>query len=98
VLIAERGIGCKPPLGATAPWSPTAAVAVAGQDGAWTAELAIPLAAFGPDGRAPFWRANFTRYATQGAEASSWSGAPRYFYDPRNLGTMFLGAVAEKKP
>ena len=98
VLIAERGIGCEPPLGRTEPWSPLAAVAIAGQDGAWTLELAIPLAAFGPDGQEPFWRANFTRYATQGAEASSWSGAPRYFYDPRNLGTMFLGAVAEKEP
>ena len=94
VLVTERGVRTDPPLGKTVHWSPAATVAIGRQNGAWTVEMSVPLAAFGEDGKAAFWRANFTRYATQGAEASSWSGAPRYFYDPRNLGTIFMGAAA----
>jgi hypothetical protein len=72
-------------------------VAIAERPGAWTVELAVPLSAFGDGAKEAFWRANFTRYATQGAEASSWSGAPRHFYDPRNLGTMFMAPAAENE-
>jgi hypothetical protein len=28
------------------------------------------------------------RFCPASAETSSWSAAPRYYYDPRNLGTM----------
>ncbi len=94
VLISERGVGCDPPLGRARPWASFAAVAIGERPGAWTVELAVPLAAFGEGAKEAFWRVNFTRYATQGAEASSWSGAPRYFYDPRNLGTMFISPAA----
>jgi len=98
VLIGERGVGSDPPLGRVRPWATFASVAISERPGAWAVELAIPLAAFGDGAKEAFWGVNFTRYATQGAEASSWSGAPRYFYDPRNLGTLFLGANGKKRP
>jgi hypothetical protein len=67
-----------------------ASYAVHKGDKFWSVEMAIPFAAFGPAADSRLWGVNFTRFATQGSEASSWSGAPRYFYDPRNLGTMFV--------
>ena len=95
VLICERGVACKPAPGAVVAWAASASVAVGSQDGAWTVEVAIPLASLGPDGQSAFWRVNFMRYSPQGDESSSWSGTPRYFYDPRNLGTMFVGPYVE---
>jgi hypothetical protein len=95
VLIAERGIGCDPPLGKVGQWASGATVAVAREAQSWTVELAIPLASFGQAGKSEFWSVNFARFASQGAESSSWSGAPRYFYDPRNLGTMVVVRSAE---
>ena len=92
VLLTERGVHTDPPLGAAVAWPVAASVAVAKQDKLWVVELAIPLSAFGPAGKESFWGVNFTRFATQGSESSSWAGSPRYFYDPKNLGTMFLGA------
>ena len=82
-------------FGAQRPWPVAASVAVAKQDKLWVVEMAIPLSAFGPAGKESFWGVNFTRFATQGSEASSWSEAGRYFYDPRNLGTMYM--VPEKQ-
>ncbi len=93
VLLTERGVQTSPPLGRAGPWSVSATVAVARQADVWIVELAIPLEAFGAAGKERFWGVNFTRFATQGSEASSWSQAPRYFYDPRNLATMFLAPV-----
>ncbi|MFB3891794.1 MAG: hypothetical protein ACE15C_07200, partial [Phycisphaerae bacterium] len=90
VILTERGIRSDPPLGKVALWPVAASVAVKPSDKMWVVELAIPLSAFGADGSATFWGVNFTRFCTQVGEASSWSGAPRYFYDPRNLGTMFI--------
>jgi len=92
VVVSERGVRSEPPLGRVTSWAPQAAVAVGTQKGVWVVELAVPLSAFGRGAKQAFWRVNFTRYAPQGAESSSWSGVPRYFYDPRNLGTMFLAA------
>jgi len=89
-MITERGVRTDPPLGQTAPWPVRARVAVSRQKDFWAVELAIPLSAFGPAGQKPFWGVNFARFATQGAEASSWAEAARYFYDPRSLGTMIL--------
>ncbi|MHC4982599.1 MAG: hypothetical protein ACYTF6_05460 [Planctomycetota bacterium] len=96
VLLTERGVHTDPPLGRARPWPVSALVAIGKQKGTWTAELAIPLSAFRAEGRARLWGVNFTRFATQGAEASSWSGAPRYFYDPKNLGTMFVAPTAAR--
>jgi hypothetical protein len=93
VLVAERGVHCDPPLGKSQPWPVAASCAVHKGDKFWSVEMAIPFSAFGPAGDSRLWGVNFTRFATQGCEASSWSGAPRYFYDPRNLGTMFVNRV-----
>ncbi len=96
VLLAERGVRSDPPLGRSAPWPVKAQIAVKKHSDLWVVEMAIPLASL-PEGRTKnFWGINFTRFATQGCEASSWSEAPRYFYDPRNLGTMFLPAMTDK--
>lgn len=97
VLLMEKGIHSDPPLGAAQAWSVSPTVAVERQENLWVVELAIPLSAFGNAGQEKFWGINFTRFATQGSEASSWSQAPRYFYDPRNLGTMYL-LPAKGKP
>ena len=89
-IITERGIQSDPPLGEVTPWPARARAAVGSQEGVWIVELAIPLDSFGPAANVPFWGVNFARFATQGDEASSWSGASRHFYDPRLLGTLYL--------
>lgn len=90
VILTEKGVHTDPPLGKAQAWPVAASVSVKQSSDLWTVEIAIPLEAFGDQGKAALWGINFTRFATQGGEASSWSGAPRYFYDPRNLGTMFI--------
>jgi hypothetical protein len=95
VVLTERGVHTDPPLGAASPWPVAARVAVAKLKDAWSVEMRIPLTAFG-GGRLPeVWGINFARFATVGAEASNWAEAPRYFYDSRNLGTMFLARPPE---
>ncbi len=96
IAVAERGVRSEFPLGRVRPWSAQANVAVANEKDAWVVELAIPRSAFGVEGDKAMWGINFTRFATQGGEASSWSGAARYFYDPRNLGAIRLPPGEEK--
>ena len=98
VLIAQRGVASTPSLGAVTHWAASANVAIGSATGAWTVEIRIPLSSFGPDGASAFWRANFMRFSPQGQESSNWSGAPRYFYDPRNLGTIFVGDYQNTNP
>jgi hypothetical protein len=89
---ARRGVRTDPPLAQSRPWAVDASVAVAAQKDVWIVEMAIPLEAFGPEGQSAFWAINFARFAPQGLEASSWTGARRHFYDPRSLGTMVLAS------
>ena len=96
VLLAERGVRSDPPLGRSAPWPVETKIAVKKHAGLWVVEMAIPLSSIPGADSERFWGVNFTRFATQGCEASSWSEAPRYFYDPRNLGTMFLPQMTDK--
>jgi len=84
----ERGVATEPPLGQVRPWAAQATVAVRRLDKLWMVEMAIPLKAFGAAAAKPVWGINFTRFATQGEEASSWSGARRNFYAPGTLGTL----------
>jgi len=93
VLLTEKGIHTDPPLGRAQPWPVAAKVAVnpiGPDDRRWVVEIAIPLDAFGQAGQEPFWGVNFARFASQGQESGSWSGAARHYYDPRNLGTMWM--------
>jgi hypothetical protein len=97
VLVAGRGV---PPAEGAAPtgaaaeadasWAAAARVAIARTGDAWIAELAIPLAPFGAAGQEKIWGVNFIRHSTAGAESSSWSEAPRHFWDLRTLGTLIL--------
>jgi hypothetical protein len=96
VAIFERGVRSDPPLGPAGPWAADAEVAVGRGEGLWTVELAIPLSSFGPRRGASSWGVNFTRYATQGVEASSWTGVRRNFYDPDALGTLLM--ASPRKP
>jgi len=95
VMLAERGVRCDPPLGKSAPWPVKAQIAVKRHSDLWVVEMAIPLSSMPGAASKRFWGVNFTRFATQGCEASSWAEAPRYFYDPRNLGTMFLPPMTQ---
>lgn len=96
VMIAGKGIGSDPPLGPHRRLALGADLAIHQRPDLWTVELRIPRAAFGPAGQAEFWGANFMRFSPQNAEASSWTGAQRYFYDPRNLGTLFVKAPTKR--
>jgi hypothetical protein len=77
-------------MGDVQPWDSGARVSVGTQNSTWVVEMAIPLSAFGDAGKSPYWGVNFIRFTPEGNEASSWSGSARYFYDPRNLGTLQL--------
>lgn len=96
VILAERGVRSDPPLGKSSPWPVEIQSAVARHDHLWVVEMAIPLSSIPRAKSNRFWGINFARFATQGCEAASWAEAPRYFYDPRNLGTMFLPAMRKQ--
>ncbi len=90
IIVEEKGVRSTPPLGKAVPFPLGTTVAVGRQTDAWVVEMKIRRSSFGPVGLENFWGVNFTRFATQGMEASSWSGAARYFYNPETLGTMFV--------
>ncbi len=79
---------------AEAAWAAGTRVAIGRTNDAWIAELAIPLDAFGPAAAQRLWGINFIRHTPYGDESSSWSEAPRHFWDPRTLGTMILNSAA----
>jgi len=96
VTISERGLHCDPPVGESGPWPAAVKAAIGRGKGVWIAEIAIPLSDL-PGGAADgFWRVNFARFATAGAEASSWTGAARTVYDPHSLGTMLIPVAAPR--
>lgn len=90
ITIAERGTAAEIPSGRARCWPAGLRSAVGVYADHWVAELSIPLSAFGPDADRKVWRVNFARFATQGAEASGWSAAAGYFYNPDELGTMIM--------
>ncbi len=78
-------------MGSSVPWQCGGRVAVSIQPEAWTVELAIPLAAFGPDARENrVWGLNVTRLDARRGEYSSWSAARGYCYNPQSLGNLIL--------
>ncbi len=90
IITTTRGVATDPPLGVVRPWSSGAKVAVAQDSRGWVVELKIPRTAFGDQGGETFWGVNFARYRPQSLEASNWAECPRYYYHPRNLGTMVI--------
>ncbi len=87
VVLGRRGV---PASGEQRPWAADITASVGTYDQRWMVELAVPLSAFGENADRDIWGVNFTRFATQGGEASSWTGDPRCFYMPGTLGTMFM--------
>ena len=73
VMMTTRGIATQEPLGKVQPWAAGATLAIRKQDAAWFVELAVPLRFAGPSARSPLWGVNFCRFATAGAESSSWA-------------------------
>jgi hypothetical protein len=89
VALFEKGVGIEPPIGASGPWpGALPQYAVARTEDGWSAEVAIPLATFGPTANARVWGLNVTRLEPQRGEYSDWAAAPRYCYDPRTLGNL----------
>jgi hypothetical protein len=88
--VFERGIGTVPPIGKRLPWpSNPPACCVATTAYGWCAEIAIPIATFGPDAaKNPIWGVNLARLEPIRGEYSDWARAPRYCYDPRTLGNL----------
>lgn len=89
-VISERGIPCLAEVAPHAPWSAgiTAAVDDQMQDGRWTVEIRIPLAALHRS--SAVWGINFARYHARSGEYGSWSAARRYLYNPYTLGNIHL--------
>ncbi len=89
--LTEKGIRFDPPCGTCEPWAVDLRVATRVTAERWTAELAIPLAAFGGRGVGhTTWGFSITRYNTIRQEFSTWSGAVRNAYDPLSLGNIYL--------
>lgn len=87
----EKGIAFDPPCGRREPWPVDVEIATRVYDDRWTAELRIPLAAFGVDPvHATVWGFNVTRFDAGGQEFSTWSGAAGNAYDPLSLGNLYI--------
>jgi hypothetical protein len=86
----ERGVGTSPPIGQSGPWpgKPPEYCVTATENG-WSAEIAIPIATFGPEAtKTRIWGFNMARLEPRRGEYSDWARAPRYCYDPRTLGNL----------
>jgi hypothetical protein len=92
VYFLERGLSCDPPVGPRSGWPADAIVASRTGDGGWTAEIRIPLVAFGrPEAvRGEIWGLNVTHYQAARQEFSTWSRAVGNAYDPLSLGNLLL--------
>ncbi|HVP10966.1 MAG TPA: glycoside hydrolase domain-containing protein [Phycisphaerae bacterium] len=88
--VFERGVGTHPSIGQCQPWpGKPPEYCVATSDTGWSAEIAIPVASFGPGAaKNPIWGFNLTRLEPRRGEYSDWARAPRHCYDPRTLGNL----------
>ncbi len=89
--LVEKGIGFDPPCAPRSAWPADIDVATRVAPDRWTAELRIPLAAFGrgvPVGE--IWGFNLTRLDALNREFSTWSGAMGNAYDPLSLGNLIF--------
>jgi len=91
LLVARKGCRTEPPMGNSEPWQSGARVAVAVGPDAWVAELAVPLASFGPQARLNrVWGCNLTRLDARRGEYSSWAKVHGYAYCPQLLGNLIM--------
>lgn len=88
-VITERGVPSDPPIGDSEPWVAGARASVRHAKDHWTAEVALPRAAFSD---APIasdvWAINFARYHARTAEYANWAGAKSQIYNPRSMGNL----------
>ncbi len=88
---AEKGIRFNPPCGRSEPWAVNIRIATSSSHDHWTAEIAIPLSAFGSVATDhTIWGFNVTRFDQAHQEFSTWSGAKLNAYDPLSLGNLLL--------
>ncbi len=88
---AEIGVRFDPPCGRSSPWAVNIRTATSTSTDHWIAEIAIPLAAFGPVATShTIWGFNITRFDLANQEFSTWSGAKLNAYDPLSLGNLLL--------
>jgi len=96
---SEKGIGFDPPCGRRETWASDFELATRDAPGRWTAEVRIPLDAFGAVPREhTVWGFNVTRYDLVNQEFSTWSAARHNAYDPISLGNLYLPPLAEEGP
>ncbi|MEK6642921.1 MAG: hypothetical protein AABZ08_03365 [Planctomycetota bacterium] len=89
IAVFEKGVGVVPPICQRGPWpSPEPPHAVQRTSFGWSAEIAIPLKAFGAVPANAVWGLNVTRLEPTRGEYSDWSRVPRHSYDPRVLGNL----------
>ncbi len=89
--VAEVGLRHDPPCGVSRPWAADLDVASDVSSDRWTAEVRIPLAAFGGVAtERAFWGFNITRFDLSAGEYSNWSGAAPNPFDPLSLGNLYL--------
>jgi len=91
LLVARKGCRTEPPVGTSQDWQSGARVAVSVGREAWVVEMAVPLAALGPQARQNrVWGLNVTRLDARRGEYSSWSGARGCCYSPQALGNLIM--------
>jgi hypothetical protein len=91
VGLFEKGIDLKPAVCRRVVWpGDPPRHAVARTSYGWSAEIAIPLSAFGPAGNNAVWGLNVARNEPTRGEYSDWARAPRTCYDPRSLGNLLM--------
>jgi hypothetical protein len=93
-VVTERGIGCRPPIGAHRNWPADVRVGIKAASGAdrWFVEVQVRRDSFGGDARRrPYWGINFARLESRLGEYSTWSGARWNVYTPTTLGNLHIG-------
>lgn len=89
--LTEKGIRFDPPCAVREAWPVDLDLATKVTEGRWTAEMRIPLTAFGQVATEhTIWGFNITRYHAADQQFSNWSGARHNAYDPVSLGNLYL--------
>ncbi len=92
-LLAERGIGSRPPIGERTAWDADIRYAFRRTSRGWQAEVAIPLSALpGSTEIGRIWGLNVARFDPQSGTYANWARAPRHCYNPQTFGNLVWSA------
>jgi hypothetical protein len=84
-------LATEPPTSPARAWAAGIRHAVRVADDHWSAEIEVPLAAFGDaHRRQQVWGLNITRFDLEHQEYSNWAGVGGCVYNPRSLGNLTL--------